>query len=160
MVATSLEAWLRGDYRALRVESTRQAFEAFIPALVEGLAQAEDPDAAIVAFDRFLAALQRGGRLIGLLGQNPDLVGLLALILGAAPRLGDMLARQPQIIDGLVDPRFFGPIPSRRELSGRLAAQLADAGSYEEFLDRLRLFGQESLFLIGARILSGTVSAQ
>jgi glutamate-ammonia-ligase adenylyltransferase len=160
MVATSLEAWLRGDYRALRVEATRRAFEAFIPALVEGLAQAEDPDVAIVAFDRFLAALQRGGRLIGLLSQNRDLVGLLALILGAAPRLGDMLARQPQIIDGLVDPRFFGPIPSRRELSGRLAAQLADAGSYEEFLDRLRLFGQESLFLIGARILSGTVSAQ
>ena len=32
--------------------------------------------------------------------------------------------------------------------------------SYEEFLDRLRLFGQESLFLIGTRILSGTVSAQ
>ena len=37
---------------------------------------------------------------------------------------------------------------------------MADANSYEEFLDRLRLFGQESLFLIGARILSGTVSAQ
>jgi glutamate-ammonia-ligase adenylyltransferase len=36
---------------------------------------------------------------------------------------------------------------------------LAEAGSYEEFLDRLRLFGQESLFLIGTRILSGTVSA-
>ena len=32
--------------------------------------------------------------------------------------------------------------------------------SYEDFLDRLRLFGQESLFLIGTRILSGTVSAQ
>ena len=40
------------------------------------------------------------------------------------------------------------------------AATLADADSYEEFLDRLRLFGQESLFLIGTRILSGTVSAQ
>jgi glutamate-ammonia-ligase adenylyltransferase len=37
---------------------------------------------------------------------------------------------------------------------------LRDADSYEEFLDRLRLFGQESLFLIGTRILSGTVSAQ
>ena len=160
MVATSLAVWLRGDYRALKVEVTRRAFEAFVPALVQGLAQAEDPDAAIVAFDRFLAALHRGARLIGLLSQNPDLVGLLALILGAAPRLGDMLARQPQIIDGLVDPRFFGPMPDRRELSGRLTAHLADAGSYEEFLDRLRLFGQESLFLIGTRILSGTVSAQ
>jgi len=160
MVAASLAVWLRGDYRALRVEATRRAFEAFVPALVRGLAQAEDPDGAIVAFDRFLAALHRGARLIGLLSQNPDLVGLLALILGAAPRLGDMLARQPQIIDGLVDPRFFGPMPDRRELSGRLTAHLADAGSYEEFLDRLRLFGQESLFLIGTRILSGTVSAQ
>jgi glutamate-ammonia-ligase adenylyltransferase len=45
-------------------------------------------------------------------------------------------------------------------LSARLASTLEDAGAYEEFLDRLRLFGQESLFLIGARILSGTVSAQ
>lgn len=160
MVATSLAQWLGGDYRALKVEATRRAFEAFVPALVEGLAQAEDPDAAIVAFDRFLGALHRGARLIGLLSQNPDLVGLLALILGAAPRLGDMLARQPQIIDGLVDPRFFGPMPDRRELSGRLTTHLDDAGSYEEFLDRLRLFGQESLFLIGTRILSGTVSAQ
>jgi [glutamine synthetase] adenylyltransferase / [glutamine synthetase]-adenylyl-L-tyrosine phosphorylase len=84
----------------------------------------------------------------------------VALILGAAPRLGDMLARQPQIMDGLIDPRFFGAMPDRRELSARLAAILADANSYEEFLDRLRLFGQESLFLIGTRILSGTVSAQ
>ena len=81
-------------------------------------------------------------------------------MLGAAPRLGDMLARQPQIMDGLIDPRFFGAMPDRRELSERLAATLADANSYEEFLDRLRLFGQESLFLIGTRILSGTVSAQ
>jgi glutamate-ammonia-ligase adenylyltransferase len=71
-----------------------------------------------------------------------------------------MLARQPQLMDGLIDPRFFGAMPDQRELSDRLAATLADASSYEEFLDRLRLFGQESLFLIGTRILSGTVSAQ
>ncbi len=114
----------------------------------------------MTAFDRFLQALRRGGRLITLLSQNPDLVALVALILGAAPRLGDMLARQPQIMDGLIDPRFFGAMPDRQELSARLAATLADADSYEEFLDRLRLFGQESLFLIGTRILSGTVAAQ
>jgi glutamate-ammonia-ligase adenylyltransferase len=114
----------------------------------------------VTAFDRFLQALQRGGRLISLLSQNRDLVALVALILGAAPRLGDMLARQPQIMDGLIDPRFFGAMPDQRELSGRLAATLSDANSYEEFLDRLRLFGQESLFLIGTRILSGTVTAQ
>jgi glutamate-ammonia-ligase adenylyltransferase len=151
---------MTGDYRSLRVEATRNAFVEFVPGLIDGLAHAEEPDSAVTAFDRFLQALQRGGRLISLLSQNRDLVALVALILGAAPRLGDMLARQPQIMDGLIDPRFFGAMPDQRELSARLAATLADADSYEEFLDRLRLFGQESLFLIGTRILSGTVSAQ
>jgi glutamate-ammonia-ligase adenylyltransferase len=160
MVATTVQQWLTGDYRALRNEATRSAFVEFVPGLIDGLAHAEEPDNAVTAFDGFLQALQRGGRLISLLSQNPDLVALVALILGAAPRLGDMLARQPQIMDGLIDPRFFGAMPDRKELSERLAATLKDAGSYEDFLDRLRLFGQESLFLIGTRILSGTVSAQ
>jgi [glutamine synthetase] adenylyltransferase / [glutamine synthetase]-adenylyl-L-tyrosine phosphorylase len=159
-VAGTLQAWMTGDYRALRNEATRNAFMEFIPGLIDGLAHAEDPDDAVTAFDRFLGALQRGGRLISLLSQNRELVALVALILGAAPRLGDMLARQPQIMDGLIDPRFFGAMPDQNELSARLAGTLKDADSYEDFLDRLRLFGQESLFLIGTRILSGTVSAQ
>ncbi|SFM24252.1 glutamate-ammonia-ligase adenylyltransferase [Bradyrhizobium sp. NFR13] len=160
MVAETVQHWMTDDYRALKYEGTRQAFMEFVPALIVGLADAEEPDLAVVAFDRFLQALQRGGRLISLLSQNRDLVALVALVLGAAPRLGDMLARKPQIMDGLIDPRFFGAMPDQRELSTRLAATLEDANSYEEFLDRLRLFGQESLFLIGTRILSGTVSAQ
>ena len=159
-VAQTLRQWMAGDYRVFRTESTRNAFVEFVPALIEGLADAEEPDRAVTAFDRFLQALQRGGRLITLLSQNRDLVALVALVLGAAPRLGDMLARQPQLMDGLIDPRFFGAMPDQRELSARLAMTLRDADSYEEFLDRLRLFGQESLFLIGTRILSGTVSAQ
>ena len=104
--------------------------------------------------------MQRGATLLALLQQNPDLVSLIASIVGSAPRLGDMLALQPRLMDGLVDPRFFGAMPRREEISQRLKTALADADSYEEFLDRLRLFGQESLFLIGSRILTGTVSAQ
>jgi glutamate-ammonia-ligase adenylyltransferase len=160
MVAKTVQQWIEGDHRALRAEATRSAFLEFIPGLIDGLAHAEEPDDAVTAFDRFLHALQRGGRLISLLSQNRDLVALVALILGAAPRLGDMLARQPQIMDGLIDPRFFGAMPDKKQLSERLALTLQDALSYEDFLDRLRLFGQESLFLIGTRILSGTVSAQ
>jgi [glutamine synthetase] adenylyltransferase / [glutamine synthetase]-adenylyl-L-tyrosine phosphorylase len=159
-VAGTLQLWMQGNYRALRHEATKAAFIEFVPGLIDGLAHAEDPDDAVTAFDRFLGALQRGGRLISLLRENRELVALVALILGAAPRLGDMLARQPQIMDGLIDPRFFGAMPDQKELSARLASTLKDADSYEDFLDRMRLFGQESLFLIGTRILSGTVSAQ
>ena len=160
MVAETVQRWMSGEYRVFKVEATRLAFNEFVPDLIRGLSRAEEPDDAVTAFDRFLQALQRGGRLISLLSQNKDLVALVALVLGAAPRLSGMLARQTQVKDGLIDPRFFGAMPDQNELSARLESTLADANSYEEFLDRLRLFGQESLFLIGTRILSGTVSAQ
>jgi glutamate-ammonia-ligase adenylyltransferase len=158
--AETIKQWLGGEYRALRSQATRDALADMLPQLLGKLARAENPDSALNQFDSFLQSVQRGATLLSLLQQNPDLISLIASIVGAAPRLGDMLAQQPRLMDGLVDPRFFGAMPQQEEISKRLAASLADADSYEEFLDRLRLFGQESLFLIGSRILSGTVSAQ
>ena len=78
-VAGTLQLWMQGDYRALRNEATKAAFIEFVPGLIDGLAHAEDPDDAVTAFDRFLGALQRGGRLISLLRENRDLVALVAL---------------------------------------------------------------------------------
>jgi glutamate-ammonia-ligase adenylyltransferase len=157
--ADMLKHWVTGTYRGLRAEATRNTLRDLIPALIADFGHSERPDAALSQFDHFLQSLRRGGRLVSLLDQNRGLVALLALVLGTAPRLSEMVARQPQIVDGLVDPRFFGAIPKRDEIAQRLEALLADASTYEEFLDRLRMFGQEGLFLIGTRILSGTVSA-
>ena len=158
--ADMLRRWTTGEYQGLRAEATQTAMRHLAPALIADFSHSENPDATVMQFDHFLQSLRRGGGLISLLQQNRSLVSLLALILGTAPRLSDMIARQPQVVDGLVDPRFFGAIPKRDEIAQRLEAVLADAATYEEFLDRLRMFGQEGLFLIGTRILSGTVSAQ
>src|SRR5262249_279355 len=59
-----------------------------------------------------------------------------------------------------IAPVFFGALAGPARLAAGLAASLAEADSYEDFLDRMRRFAQEQGFLIGARILSGTVSAQ
>ena len=56
MVAKTVQQWLTGDYRALRVEATKSAFVEFVPGLIDGLAHAEEPDDAVTAFDRFLQA--------------------------------------------------------------------------------------------------------
>jgi [glutamine synthetase] adenylyltransferase / [glutamine synthetase]-adenylyl-L-tyrosine phosphorylase len=70
------------------------------------------------------------------------------------------LAQHPAVLDPLIDPAFFGALPGPDKLAASLAGVLADANTYEEFLDHVRRFAQEQSFLIGARILSGTVSAQ
>jgi glutamate-ammonia-ligase adenylyltransferase len=113
-----------------------------------------------VLFDHFLANLHGAARLLSLLRQNPDLIALIALVLGTAPRLGDILARHPQVIDALVDPSFFGALPGDAELARRFDAALAQSRYDEDLLERIRMFGLEYMFLIGVRILSGTVTAR
>jgi glutamate-ammonia-ligase adenylyltransferase len=152
--------WLAGGYRSLKSESARTHLEELLPALLEQIARSDNPGAALVLFDRFLANLHAATRLLSLLRQNPGLIALITLVLSIAPRLGDTLAHYPQVMDALVDPSFFGPLPDDAELTKRLDAALARSRYDEDLLERIRMFGLEYMFLIGVRILSGTVTAR
>lgn len=152
--------WLRGSHRSLKGEAAQEHLQALLPVLLEQIARTDNPGATLVLFDHFLANLHGAARLLSLLRQKPDLIALIALILGTAPRLGDILARNPQVIDALVDPSFFGPLPGDAELARRFDAVLAQSRYDEDLLERVRMFGLEYMFLIGVRILSGTVTAR
>ncbi len=156
----AVRRWLSGAPRPLRGQFARGQFAQLAPVLIDDLARAENPDGAVLAFDHFLNSLHGGATLFALLNQNPDLVALVAHVLGTAPRLADILARHPEVMDSLIDPAFFGALPDAELLQCELARSLEQARTDEDFLDRVRLFGQEHMFLIGARILSGTVSAE
>ena len=159
-VVEAVRRWNAATYRALRGEQARDNLNELVPLLIDQVSRAENPDFAFAAFDGFLADLRAGGRFLSLLRQNPAIIEFVALILGVAPRLADMLARSPHLIDLLIDPSFFGALPDEGRLADELNRSLGDALRHEEVLDAVRLFGQEQAFLIGARILSGSVSAE
>jgi glutamate-ammonia-ligase adenylyltransferase len=161
-ISAIVRNWLSGRYLSLRGEFARSQLAQLVPHLLEHLSRNENREQAILAFDRFLSGLHAAGgaRLLSLLLQHPDLLALVALMLGTAPRLADILAHQPQAMDALLDPAFFGLLPDAKVLSQELTRALDQSISYEDMLDRLRLFGHEHMFLIGVRILSGTVSAE
>ncbi len=152
--------WLSGGYRSLKGEFARGHLAALAPALLEQMGRTDNPHATLVLFDRFLGNLHTPARLLSLLRQRPELIALIVLVLGTAPRLADTLARHPQVIDALVDPSFFGALPDDAELGRRLDAALAQSRYDEDLLERIRMFGLEYMFLIGVRILSGTVTAR
>ena len=124
MIAGNLDTWPQ-------ISSISNAFVEFVPGLIDGLAHAEEADNAVTAFDRFLQALRRGGRLISLLSQNPDLVALVALVLGAAPRLGDMLetaqfaAVYNHAISGLMLGEVYGQVSGQRAKAVKQAIERA-----------------------------------
>jgi glutamate-ammonia-ligase adenylyltransferase len=155
-----IRQWLSGAHRSLKSEAARSHLEALLPALLEQVAGTDNPGATLILFDHFLANLHGPARLLSLLRQNPDLIALIALVLGTAPRLAGTLARHPQVMDALVDPSFFGALPDAIELGRRFDAALAQSRYAEDLLERIRTFGLEYMFLIGVRVLSGTVTAR
>jgi glutamate-ammonia-ligase adenylyltransferase len=159
-VAATVRRWRAGGYRALRGDQARKNLTELVPVIIEQLARAEHPDSAFAALDRFFAGLRAGGRLFSLLRQHPELIRFITLILGAAQRLADILAQHPHLIDPLIEPSFFGALPDTSRIEAELGRALGEARGYEDMLDAIRLFGQEHMFLIGARILSGSLSAE
>jgi glutamate-ammonia-ligase adenylyltransferase len=151
--------WLKGERRSLRPEAAQADLAAILPAFIVALARTGNPDGSMIAADRFFTALPGAVRLLAALRTHPDLVQLLATILGTAPRLGEIVAHSPSALDGLLDPAFFGALPDEALLTERLKSILAQSTNEEEFLDLTRRFGREQQVLIGVRLLSGTISA-
>ena len=159
-VSRTVRGWHFGRYPATRSATARERLTEFVPALIETLATTDNASAALAAFDRFLSRLPAGVQLFSMLNSNPGLLGLLATMMGAAPRMTETVVHRAHVLDALIEPAFFGRVPTRKRMDDRLAASLAQATSYEDVLDRARIFGQEQAFLIGVRVLAGTLDAR
>jgi glutamate-ammonia-ligase adenylyltransferase len=101
-----------------------------------------------------------GVQLFSILQSHPGLLDLLTTILSTAPRLAEVVVHRAHVLDALIEPAFFGTLPDRATLAARLRMSLDQARSYEDLLDRARIFGQEQQFLIGVRLLAGTVTTR
>ncbi len=158
-VTAAIRAWHFGRYAATRSTVARERLTELTPVLLAAIAETANADAAFLAFDRLVSKLPAGVQLFSLLVSNPRLLTLLTEIMGAAPKLSETISRRPRVLDALMEPAFFDLVPDETDLDRRLAESLAEARDYEEALDLARIFGQEQIFLVGVRVLTGTLSA-
>ncbi len=153
-----VRGWHHGRVRAVRSSRARELLTEVQPRLMEALAATANPDQAFASFDRFLADLPSGLQLFSLLKQHPALLDLLAAIMGTAPRLARVLSHRGRLLDAVLDPGFFGSAGVSGAAQVSLGDEYAEA-SFEQILDRARVVGSEQVFLIGVRVLTGTISA-
>lgn len=157
-VTAAIRAWHFGRYAATRSTVARERLTELTPALLTALAETDNADAAFLAFDRLVAKMPAGVQIFSLFVSNPSLLRLLTQVMGAAPKLAETIGRRPRVLDALMEPAFFDTVPGEVDLDDRLAESFAEARDYEDVLDRARIFGQEQLFLVGVRVLTGTLS--
>jgi glutamate-ammonia-ligase adenylyltransferase len=159
-VIATVKGWHFGRYPAMRSARARERLTEVQPVLLDALAKTADASGALAAFDRFLSELPAGVQLFSLLRSNPGLLRLLADIMGMAPRLARILGRRSRLLDAVLDPGFFDAEPSPEAIGERAREIIGQARDYQDCLDRARIFGSEQSFLIGVRLLSGTLSAE
>ncbi len=141
-IMRTIKGWHFGRYPALRTSQARELLTELTPLLLQEFARTGRADETLISMDRFISGLPAGIQLFALLNSNPPLLHLLTLLLSAAPRLADIITSRPHVFDGLLDPAFN-----------------TDATDYESKLNRGRIFAAEQKFLIGVRLLNGTISA-
>jgi glutamate-ammonia-ligase adenylyltransferase len=156
----AIRAWQSGRYAATRSQRARERLTEFLPSLLDAFGRSAEPDLALATFDKVMADLPAGLQLFSLLAANPSLLRLIADIMGTAPRLARIIARRPRLLDAVLDPGFFGAVPTPTKLKELVGSALAEANDYQEALDRARIVGREQGFLIGVRVISGTISAR
>ena len=158
-ILAAVRGWHHGRYPAVRSPRARERLTQVQPMLIAALGATADPDLAFAGFDRFVASLPEGVQLFSLLRANPKLLRLVADVMGTAPRLARILARRRRLLDAVLDPRTFGALPERAGLEAVIAAETPPGAELQDVLDRARAVGQEQAFLIGVRVLTGTIHA-
>jgi glutamate-ammonia-ligase adenylyltransferase len=159
-VAARIRAWHHGRYRSTRSQRARELLTEVVPALLRAFGASANPDAALLRFDQFLAHLPAGVQLFSLLQRNAALLGLLAEIMAAGPRLAELLARRPALLDAVLSGGFFDPPPEPAALAAELEEQLAGARDYQDLLDAARRWVADRKFQVGVQLLRARLDGE
>jgi [glutamine synthetase] adenylyltransferase / [glutamine synthetase]-adenylyl-L-tyrosine phosphorylase len=156
-VAARVRAWHHGHIRATRDARARELLTELMPRLLQAIADQSDPDAAFERFDEFVTNLPAGVQLFSLFRANPRLLGLVADLMGTAPRLAGHLGQHVSLFEAMLAPDFFEALPDRAALAAELDRALARARDFQDVLDAARRWAQGREFQIGLHVLLGLV---
>lgn len=156
-----LAGWAAGRARAARTERARRLFSRLVPRLVEAIGATGDADAAFARFSKFFEGLPSGVQPLALLVNHPELADELIAILGLAPRLAEVLARRPELLDVMLEPAFALPLKAgmREALAERMRRIERRGDPFEAALNQARRIAREERLRIGAQTLLGRATA-
>ena len=153
MVAETVRGWHHARYRATRSERSRQILTELMPVLLSAFGGVPEPDIAFRKFDEFLSGLPSGIQLFSMFHAYPELLLLLAEVLGSAPRLAEHLGRNPAVLESVLDRDFFDHLPTPEDMKAELEILTRRADNFEDVLDVVRRWANDRRLQIGVHAL-------
>ena len=148
-VIEAVRQWHRGRTPATRTTRGRELLTAILPDLLAAMGRTGEADEAFRRFSRFFEGLRSGVQVLSMLVAEEALMDDLVTTLAIAPRIADILARRPGLLEALLS-------VSDRKLPPEIDAQT----EFETGMDQMRRWHGEQAFLTGHRLLHGKIGAR
>ena len=142
-------------------ESTQLRLQALLPPALEIMGSLPQPEATFERFETLIQSIAKRATYLALLGEYPSALRQLVRLLSASPWAAQMLARQPQLLDELIDPRHLMQDPDWPALAAELEAQLDEqTDDTERQMDSLRRFKQVQTLRLLAQDVAGRLTLE
>jgi glutamate-ammonia-ligase adenylyltransferase len=142
-------------------ESSQTRLAVLLPSALDLIGGLRDPEASFERFATLLQTIARRATYLALLVEYPAALRQLARLLSASPWAAQMLNRQPQLLDELIDPRQLMQAPDWTALAVQLATELdAQSGDTEQLMDSMRRFKQVQTLRLLAQDVAGELTLE
>ncbi len=156
-VASAIRGWHHGRYRAMRTKRARELLTELMPILLTAFSRTANPDAAFDRFNEFLSKLPAGVQIFSLFYSNPNLLDLIAEIMGGYPYIASNLSRAPVLLDYVLIPEFYDRLPKGKALKANLREAVAQGKDMEDALNAMRFWTNDRRFRIGIQCIKKTL---
>jgi glutamate-ammonia-ligase adenylyltransferase len=149
------------DSRACRGMGSRgrERLDQLMPMLLEAVARTDQAEVTLARLLHLLEAIARRTAYLALLVESPIALSQLVRLTAISPWVGERIARQPMLLDELLDPRrLYAPLRGvelEAELDTLLSALAAD--DLEQQMERLRLFARSNKLRVAAADITGVI---
>lgn len=154
-----VRGWHLGRRSGTHSARAREVLDGLTPSLLQSFSSSGDPDAALMAFDAALNQMPASVELLTILKSNPEVRDLFSDILGAAPRLANVVTHRPHVLDAVIDPALLTSAHEQQYYRSRAERIDTHTDATESVLDAMRGMALEESFLTSVRLLSNTIDA-
>lgn len=159
-ISATIRGWHHGRYRAMRTKRARELLTELMPVLLKAFSKSTEPDTAFLKFDEFLSKLPAGVQIFSLFYANPNLLDLIAEIMGSYPYIANNLSHNPSLLDYVLIPRFYNIMRDILGLKESLGNALAEAHDLQDVVEATRLWTSDHRFRVGIQCIKKTLSFQ
>lgn len=144
---------LRDDAVVQRMQAVgRERLNQFLPLLLQAVANTEQPSSTLLRILPLVESVIRRTAYLVLLVENPGGLRQLVILCAASPWIAEKLAKQPVLLDELLDARTLYQVPDKAELRDDLQQQMLRVpwDDLEAQMEGLRYFKQAHQLHISA----------